>query len=277
MIRYQHVNIVAIKRSLVAVFLILSCFLQLKADLINLADSAYNAGDYNLSVNLYNQIASEKGVSSTLYYNLGNSYARLGDYGNAMLYYLKSLRLDPSNKQAKENIAYIESKVHESNQSELRGKKYSLEADSPSLFNGINMFIARDHLSDTWAVWSVIFFILFITCAAIYIFTKNVMARKIGFFGGFVFLGFTVIFVIFSYLAANYISIEGVITSPKVKLRTEASIGSKESPVNLTRGTKMKILDHYPSGTQQPQWYKVRLNSDFIGWIQDTDFVPVGL
>lgn len=269
------------KSSLLSVLLILTAcfnsFFTVKADDFNQADSAYSSGDYSKAIDLYNKIAKENGVNSSLYFNLGNSYARAGDYGNAMVSYLRSLRMDPSNTQAKENIAYIDSKVLESNQSELRGKKYSLEADSPSFFSSIKLYIVKEHLSDTWAVWAIVCFILFMLCLGSYIFSKNVILRKIGFFGGLICFGFSVISILFSLMAASYSSDEGVITTAKIKLKSEASLSSKESPVNLTRGTRLTILDTYPAESQNPKWYKVRLNSDFIGWIQDTDFMPVGL
>lgn len=249
----------------------------IQAQTIPQADSAYNSGEYLKAARIYEELAEKKGVSSSLYYNLGNSYAKGGDYGNALVAYLRALRLDPSNSQAKDNVAYIESKVLESNQSELRGRKYSLELDSPSFLSKTKMFIAKDHLSDTWATWAVIFFILFIIATSLYIFTKNVLSRKIGFFGGFICLGLSAICISFSFMAASYTSDEGVIITAKVKLKNEASLSSKEAPVNLTRGTRLVILDKYPAGESNPKWYKVRLNSDFIGWLQDTDFVPVNL
>lgn len=264
-----------IKYIITSLFLIFSALCS-KAELVEQADSAYKSGDYNRAIESYRTIEQNEGVSSNLYYNMGNAYAKTGDYGHALLFYLKALRLDPSNKSARENIAYIESKVYESNQSELRGKKFSLDADSPSFLESTRLFITRDHLSDTWAIWAAVCFCLFIVCVAMYIFTGNVLLRKIGFFGGGSLLFLSALFLIFSFMAAGYKSDEGVIISPKVKLRSEASLASKESPVNLTRGTRMTILDETGDDANS-KWYKVRLNSDFVGWIQDNDFEGVGI
>lgn len=38
------------------------------------ADSAYNAEDYRLAIELYNKSLAEEGRSSEIYYNLGNAY-----------------------------------------------------------------------------------------------------------------------------------------------------------------------------------------------------------
>ena len=244
---------------------------------VNMADSAYLKGQYAEAIEIYGEIADSKGISSELLYNIANSYARLGDYGNATLFYLRSLQLDPGNKKARENLAYVGNKVSESNQSELRGKKYSLEPEEETFFSNIRLKIVKERLSNTWAVIAAVCFIIFICCIAIYIFVKEVTVRKIGFFGGFIMLALSIITLIFSFMASSYKSDEGVILAPKVKLHSEASISSKESPINLTRGTVMKILDVYPSGDSdsKPEWYKVRLNSDFIGWIKSSDFAAV--
>lgn len=245
-----------------------------KADFVADADSAYRRGEYAKAVELYNALADEKGTSPELLCNLGNSYAKGGDYGHAMVSYLRALRLDPSNSLAKDNIKYIQSKVADSNISELRNKKLSVEPESLSFFASVKDEIARDHSSNTWAIWAAATFVLFLGCIALYIFTSNVLARKVGFFGGFAMIGISLITLIFSFMAASYKSNEGAIITPKVKLRMQASVSAKESPVFLTRGTKMTILDKIPSeGTAE--WYKVRLNSDFVGWIQASDFQPV--
>lgn len=239
------------------------------------ADSAYNAGDYAGAVEIYNEVLKEQGGSTELLYNLGNAYSRGGDYGRAMLAYRRALRLDPSNKEAKANISYLNYKVTEANKSELRGKKYSLEPESESFFTKVRHAIARDHASDLWATWAAVAFVLFLSSVALYIYSRNVLVRKIGFFGGFGFLGISIITLIFAFMAASYRTSAGVIISPKVKLHTEANLTSKEAPVNLTRGTCLNVIDIFPAGVDNPQWYKVRLNSDFVGWIQASDFEPV--
>lgn len=242
----------------------------------DLADSLYKIGKYQEAINEYNTIASTQGASSQLLYNIGNSYARIGDYGNASLYYLRSLRLDPSNVDAQNNLKFIESKVLESNQSELRGKKFSLDADSPSFFSSIKLYIARNHLSNTWSIWAIAFFLISIVCIALYLFTSNVIIRKIGFFGGGTSLGLTVIMLIFAFMAAGYHSNEGVVIESKVKLKTEPSSNAQEGSVYLTRGTIMTVIDSIPVNEEPAEWYKVRLNSDYTGWIQSKDFTVVG-
>lgn len=260
---------------LLAAALLVGMATPVAAGEIQTADSAYSRGDYAAAVAEYTKVAEEQGISAELLYDLGNAYARGGDYGNAMASYLRALRLDPSSAKVRNNIEYIEQKVSETNHAELRGKKLSVERDLPSFFTSVRNYISRDHLSDTWAVWAAAAFVLFVACVAIYMFVRSVGIRKVGFFGAFVFLGVSVVALTFAFMAASYRSDEGVVTAPKVKLLSEASASSKESAVNLTRGTRMSILDTHPAGVDHPQWYKVRLNGDFVGWISEADFVAV--
>lgn len=260
----------------VAFISVISCVCAQKADEVAEADSAYTRGEYAEAITGYKNIGETQGWSSALYYDLGNAYARGGDYGNAMVNYLRALRLDPANARAKANIQYIDTKVYDSNRAELKGKKMSIERDTPSFFSNVKSFIVRDHLSDTWAIWGAVSFIAFIICVALYIFTRNVPLRKFGFFGGFILLGISVVTVVFAFAAADYKSNEGVVTAAKARLKSEASLSAKESPVALNRGTRMEILDSVSSGGGNAEWYKVRLNSDFVGWLQAGDFCAVG-
>lgn len=245
------------------------------ADVISAADSAYVNEQYSEAISKYEDVMQTEGVSSELYFNLGNAYSKSGDYGHALVYYLRALRLDPANSKAEANMKYIESKVYDSNKAELKGKKLSLDPDASTFFSSLKRFICSRHLSDTWAIWALICFLLLVGGIALYIFTQVVVLRKIGFFSSFIFLGFTAVFVVFSFMAASYQSNDGVVVGAKVKLMTEPSAVSKEHPVALNRGTRMTVLDVFPAPPEHPQWYKVRLNSDFVGWLSSDDFVPV--
>lgn len=240
-------------------------------------DSAYMQGEYARAIDEYNKVVSQKGVSSTLLYNMGNAYSKSGDYGRALLCYLRSLRIDPGNGNAKNNVKYIEEKVADNNRAELHGKKVSLEAESPSFFTSLKYFIVRDHTSNTWAVWAAAAFVLFVICLTLYIFAKIVILRKVGFFGAFVTFGICIITLIFSISASHAFkrSDDGVVLAYKVNLKTTPSQAGKENPVALCRGTRLWILDTTPKDGARPEWYKVRLNSDFVGWVEAGDFEPV--
>ena len=62
----------------------------------------------------------------------------------------------------------------------------------------------------------------------------------------------------------------GVIVAYKAELKTEP-IRNNNSGKNegvLTRGTKIRIISEETDAEGTVNWYKVRLNSDYIGWVE---------
>ena len=58
----------------------------------------------------------------------------------------------------------------------------------------------------------------------------------------------------------------------KVALLTEPFSTAKQSSIPLERGTKLDVIDIERGKDEKPEWYKVRLNSDIIGWIPASEF-----
>ena len=250
------------------IFLLASVFTTASANEIATADSAYNEGDYNAAIAGYIKVSEEQGVSAPLLFNLGNAYYQAGDYGLAMLCYQRAHRLDPSKKEIKRNLNFLSEKIEDANKAEQHGKRLKVTEDDMNFFQSLKKSISENTASNTWAVWSVVCFLIFAGCVALYLFTSEVLLRKAGFFGGLVLLGISMICIVFAYMgaAAGEEHDYGVITAYKVTLLTEPSRNSKEGEV-LTRGTKIKIVSEETDAEGVVIWYKVRLNSDYIGWL----------
>ncbi len=264
---------------IIILFILLSA-LRLNANdaLIDSASTAYSNGDYAKAISIYESILSSEGSSAALLADMGNAYVKSGDYGKGRLCYERSLLLSPGNKMARNNLKYIISKIEDNNKTEAKGKKVSVNQDAPSFFNSLKEWISIKHLPNTWASWAAVTFILFCVCVGLYIFIEDVMIRKIGFFGGITMLGISIVTLIFSFMSANAREhVEaGVITGYKVVLLTEPLSTSKASSLPLTRGTRLDILDYDEGKTStEPGWYKVRLNSDYVGWIPSTEFEAI--
>lgn len=248
-------------------------FAQENATLGN-AQKAYEAGEFAKAAGIYEEIAKSQGVSAALYANMGNAYAKAGDYGHAFLCYERSLYLNPSDKEVRNNRAYILSKIEDGNKANAKGKKISVVADSPSFFSKVGDFIKHSHTSNTWAVWGGISFILLCGCIAVYFFRQEILLRKIGFFGGFGMAFLTVIFLWFAFASAKAVSThdQGVVMGYKVTLLAEPFSSAKPSSIPLERGTKLDVIEIEKGKENNPEWYKVRLNSDIVGWIPANDF-----
>ena len=86
------------------------------------ADSAYNAKEYAKAISIYNELIEENGTSAPVLFNLGSAYYQAGDYGQAMLNYLRARRLDPGNEEINANLRYLQSRVEDANKAEQKGK-----------------------------------------------------------------------------------------------------------------------------------------------------------
>ena len=75
--------------------------------LFDQANEAFSKNNYLEAVNLYEQFSLKKGHSASLYFNIANSYAQLGENGKAVLNYERALRLSPNNADIIKNFSYF--------------------------------------------------------------------------------------------------------------------------------------------------------------------------
>jgi tetratricopeptide (TPR) repeat protein len=71
------------------------------------ANNAFWNGEYQLAVEKYTGLQDLGVVDSVLAYNLGTSYARLGQLGRAVQHYEQALRQDPSHTDTHHNLSAI--------------------------------------------------------------------------------------------------------------------------------------------------------------------------
>lgn len=70
------------------------------------AVAAYGKGDYKQAIEGFEVLVGE-GLSASLLYNLGNSYARNGQVGRAILNYERALRLAPEDSDIRGNLDLV--------------------------------------------------------------------------------------------------------------------------------------------------------------------------
>jgi len=72
------------------------------------AQKAYNKGDYLEAAQLFNkQVKESKKPSAALYYNLGNSYYKLGLNSKALANYLRAWLINPRDKDIYHNLSFV--------------------------------------------------------------------------------------------------------------------------------------------------------------------------
>lgn len=267
-------NKITIYLFILAQVLCLKIYSSNSQSLIDSAQVAYDKQQYSEAVALYQSCVKAAGTSASLYANMGNAYTKLGDYGHALLYYERCLKLDPTVKMVKNNRDYILGKINDANKANVGGKKISVIPDEKGFFSRLGEYLTHCQTSNTWATLGVIMFILFCVCIGLYYFREEVLIRKIGFFAGLSFLGLCIIFNILAITSAKAIvnTNEGVLMEFKATLKAEPYANSKTVGVPLVRGTKMEVMEIQKSKNGKPTWYKVRLNSDIAGWIEAQSF-----
>jgi len=90
-----------------SILLLIPLLLCAKEYNINSANSAYQEQNYQKAQEEYMKIVTEGVKNFELFYNLGNTYFKLNDLGNARLYYEKAAKFEPLNKKLNENIAML--------------------------------------------------------------------------------------------------------------------------------------------------------------------------
>lgn len=68
------------------------------------ANQAYGEGRFQEAVDGYRSLVDSGRWHAHLFYNLGNAWFRLGDFGKAILHYERALALDPHHPEASANL-----------------------------------------------------------------------------------------------------------------------------------------------------------------------------
>lgn len=90
------------------------------------ANHYYESRDYKKALEAYLAILGAGSESGGVYYNIGNSYLKIGDLGRAILYYEKAKRLIPYDSDLKANLSYARSLVE--NSPDRQPKNFALNA-----------------------------------------------------------------------------------------------------------------------------------------------------
>ncbi len=73
---------------------------------ITLANEFYHEKNYQAAADIFEKLIDQGETNGFLYYNLGNTYMRLGDTGSAILNYLRAQLLLPRNENLDANLRY---------------------------------------------------------------------------------------------------------------------------------------------------------------------------
>jgi len=224
--------------------------------LFQVANTLYQEGKYEMALERYQEVIQLGLESADLYYNMGNAAYRSNSIGYAILYFEKTLKLDPSHEDAAHNLEFT--------------SRYRIDTfeEVPELFirPWIRSFLKK--LSErSWSILALLLFILIVNATVVYIFSRKMLLKKIGFFVALI--GFFVFILSFSAALSRHRNIidpdAAIILSPSVIVRSSPSETGTELFI-LHEGTKVKINEGLTG------WQNIRVMDGREGWIASEDF-----
>ncbi len=225
-------------------------------NLTEVVDSAsfyYNKSDYENAIIFYDSIIKTGYISDKIYLNAGNCYYKTGNLANAIYYYEKSLSINSSNETAQHNLKIANSKI--------KNKIEQLPtAFYTKWFNGIISIIS----TDSWAIFSIVTFILSLIFLGSYLFSTNINIRKTGFILFIVLFIFTGFGTFFSVKTANNYTENKYAIVFDTGLVKSSPNDDSNNLFELTEGIKVEITDSLNA------WYNIKLSDGKQGWIKST-------
>ena len=79
------------------------------AHIFSKANALYEKRDYENALEEYKKILDQGVERGPIYYNIANTYFKLGKTGYAILFYRKAARLMPADSDLKSNLSYAQS------------------------------------------------------------------------------------------------------------------------------------------------------------------------
>lgn len=227
------------------------------------ADEAYMRGtkeDYLEAIRLYSAAIEKDGSSAAIYYNLGNAYYRADSLAKAIICYERALRLDPTDKDIRANLDFVNSKI--------------IDAQSS---NGITNVLVEKSMQmfspNGWAIISVIIFVGVLLLAAGYIFSRNIRLRKVYFFAALVLLILNAVSVIITINASSVVTggNEAIVIAKSTQLSTSPSspLDESQKAMLLHEGSKVKVIRELstPNDPRVKKWVEVEAAGDNRAWI----------
>ena len=222
-------------------------------ELWQVANTAYNAGNYAQAEECYTRIVEQGLHSAALYYNLANAHFKQDELGKALLYYNRALRLRPNDEDIRHNLEYAE-----------QSTKDSIEK-IPEFFLKTWIKSLRGALSCTaWSILSLVMLATALAFGLIYMLAQQLSLRKTGFYLMSVTALLFVVTTAFAWSERNMLTkrSEAIIMNSAVSIKSSPDRSATELFV-LHEGTKVTI------GEAIDGWAEVRIADGRKGWIED--------
>lgn len=225
-------------------------------DLWKTGVKAYSDGEWEDAIASFGKISDMGLESAALFCNIGDAYFKAGDYPHAILYYERTLKLDPSYSDAKYNLGILNGLIQDRIDPV---PEFVLKSWTKSLCYTLD--------SDAWAVLSTVFLALMLAMVLLFLLGGGVGARVTGFYTAIVFLLLASASFGFSLWQKNdYMKADSaIIVRPVSSVKSSPSSEAATDLFILHEGTKVNILD------EVGDWRNIELADGRQGWMRISD------
>ncbi len=216
------------------------------------ANKLYSEGKYVEATQAYESIVNNGYESANLFFNLGNSYYKQGLLPNAIINFERAIKLSPKDKDILFNL-------------EL---SYAQTIDQleqvPEFFLKTWYLSFMESLSgNTWAIISLVGFILFLVAVLVYFLAVNLSVKKVGFYLGILLLAGSIASISFSLSTyqEKVKSKSAIVFSPAAMVKGSPDKSGIDLFL-LHEGTKIMVRDSLEL------WYQIKLTDGNEGWVE---------
>ena len=223
------------------------------------ADVEYAKGNYQQAIKDYQEIL-KTGVSSEIYYNLGNAYYRTDNITQALLAYERALQLSPGDNDIRFNLQYARSKTIDKITPET-------EMFFVTWYNSLVNFTSVDR----WANTAIVSIVMALLLILVFLFAPQMWARKSGFYGSAVFLLLFAFANLFAFQQKHELETKqgAIVIAPTVNVKkTPAASGTDIFVIH--EGTRVDITDR-----GMKQWRGIKLADGREGWLKTSQIEEI--
>jgi len=222
------------------------------ADLFGRGNAAYEAGDYQQAVTIYDSAASAT-TSAELLYNRGNAHFKLGEIGRAVADYDRAYVIKPHDNDIQHNLAFAR---------QFRPDK-SLTIDNP-LMRMLTDFLRVPDAASARVLAGLFFFLALSSLALLLIRGQRLF--------GWIAVGLGVIFVYCFISAASWAEVtspaHAVVVQPELTLRSGPGPDYKEIAV-VHDGLEVMLRE------QRPGYVLIQIPGGDGGWVESATVEPI--
>lgn len=215
------------------------------------ANAAYGQNRFREATDLYDAVLARGVHSPKLYYNLGNSWFKLGRMGKAILNYNRALLLDPTDEDTQYNLAMANARIVD-----------KIDSVPEFFLKGWLRELGLWLGSDTWAVLGLVFLGITFVAVVLWLLSNTLALRKLGFYGGLSSLVLCLVCTFYAHVQRSRLLAgdEAVVMNLVAPVKSSPGAGSKDIFV-LHEGTTVRAFG------QLDGWTEILLSDGNKGWI----------